>query len=309
MDQYNPLALCDAAANILLLSAPGTKTKAAMSIAGFKSSDMMLERYRKRIERQKSKLETQRLTPCPDVIEVHSLSTESESTLTASSHSTQLVNQPGPDPIPRIKKTRRSSYQLQKYNANKLRVRKREDAAFVTAMGRWREESMKPKGKRVTAKSIVNNVNAMHGTNVNERSVRSYVLSNTDDVPLSGRGKKSKLHEPVLLALTSATHSYIQLSNATMTKMSDRKNIIMKIKLCVNKGPFKYTRVDNLYDRIMKRIADKIEVNSDDYKVEQRRLLWTTYMNINIWFETLKKFLIDHGFAREKDEGDVMKPL
>ena len=28
-------------------------------------------------------------------------------------------------------------------------------------------------------------------------------------------------------------------------------------------------------------------------------------MNINIWFETLKKFLIDHGFARDKDKGEV----
>ena len=170
MDEYNPLALCDAAANILILSAPGTKTKAAMSIAGFKSGDM-LERYRKRIERKKRKLETHRPVSRPDMIEINTLSTESDSTFTVSSHSTQVVKRPGTDPIPRIKKSRRSSYQLQKYNADKLRMQKRQDVAFITAMARWREEMVKPKGKRVTAKSIVNNVNAMHGTNVNERSV------------------------------------------------------------------------------------------------------------------------------------------
>lgn len=51
MDLYNPFALCDAAANILFHSAPGTKTKAVMEYAEFKSGDM-LDRYRNCIERK-----------------------------------------------------------------------------------------------------------------------------------------------------------------------------------------------------------------------------------------------------------------
>ena len=38
--------------------------------------------------------------------------------------------------------------------------------------------------------------------------------------------------------------------------------------------------------------------------MEQRHLIWTTYRNINIRFETLKHFLIDKGFAREKIDED-----
>ena len=38
--------------------------------------------------------------------------------------------------------------------------------------------------------------------------------------------------------------------------------------------------------------------------MEQRRLIWTTYRNINIWFETLKRFLIDKGFTRENTDED-----
>ena len=38
------------------------------------------------------------------------------------------------------------------------------------------------------------------------------------------------------------------------------------------------------YDNIMRKIVDKIEVNTEDYNVEERCLAWTTYMNINMWF-------------------------
>ena len=55
----------------------------------------------------------------------------------------------------------------------------------------------------------------------------------------------------------------------------------------------------------MKHIADSVDVNSDDYKMEQRRLAWTTYSNINTWFNTLKEFFIKKGFVRERMDEDV----
>ena len=65
-----------------------------------------------------------------------------------------------------------------------------------------------------------------------------------------------------------------------------------------------YNIYDHLYDRIMRTIADQVDVSGDYYKMEQRSLIWTTYRKINIWFETLKHFLIDKIFAREKIDGD-----
>ena len=54
-----------------------------------------------------------------------------------------------------------------------------------------------------------------------------------------------------------------------------------------------------------------ISVNTCDYKMEERRLRWTTYNNINIWFDTMKTFFIEKGFAREKSDkdGDVKGEL
>jgi len=44
-------------------------------------------------------------------------------------------------------------------------------------------------------------------------------------------------------------------------------------------------------------------VSSNNCKVEQKQLKWTTYSTINIWFESLI-FFIDKGFARVRNEND-----
>ena len=62
--------------------------------------------------------------------------------------------------------------------------------------------------------------------------------------------------------------------------------------------------MNSFYDRIMELVAHKISVNTSDYKMEERRLRWTTYTNINIQFDTTKKFLIEKGVAREKNDED-----
>ena len=69
-------------------------------------------------------------------------------------------------------------------------------------------------------------------------------------------------------------------------------------------GNYLYKHVDHLYDHLMKLISDQIVVTSNDNRIEQQRLEWTTHTNINIWFKTLKLFLIEKGFAREKTDQD-----
>ena len=54
----------------------------------------------------------------------------------------------------------------------------------------------------------------------------------------------------------------------------------------------------------MKRLGDKIVVNDTNNMVEQRILEWMSYSNIDLWFDTLKVFLVKKGFARHKILGE-----
>ena len=70
------------------------------------------------------------------------------------------------------------------------------------------------------------------------------------------------------------------------------------------KGVIQLRKLDRLYVAMMKRLGDKIVVNDVNNMVEQRRLEWTTYSYINLWFDTLKVFLVKKGFARHKILGE-----
>ena len=87
--------------------------------------------------------------------------------------------------------------------------------------------------------------------------------------------------------------------------MPNYKDMISLLKRCINKSTYQFKRFDKFYDRMMKHISDNVVVNTDDYKMEQCRLAWTAYSNINIWFDTLKEFFIDKGFARKRKDEDV----
>lgn len=151
-------------------------------------------------------------------------------------------------------------------------MKRRIDAKFITATGRWREEKVKQKGERKTARSIVHEINSVHGTNFNKRTVRVYANCYHTDVPMTGHSKKSIINESAELALNSAVLSYIQLSNVGMNKTPNHKHIIHQMKLCLNSGDYQYKRYDHLYDWIMRIITDKVDGSGDNYTMEQRRL-------------------------------------
>ena len=87
-------------------------------------------------------------------------------------------------------------------------------------------------------------------------------------MPMTGYGKATELPKLVELALSSAIVSYIQLENARMKKISYRKQVIQKIKLCLDVGEYKYQIYDHLYNRMMRKITDQVDASDDNYKME-----------------------------------------
>ena len=43
--------------------------------------------------------------------------------------------------------------------------------------------------------------------------------------------------------------------------------------------------------------------------VEERRIIWTTYNNLNSWFDNWEHDLEDLGFAKRDEEGDIYIPV
>ena len=206
------------------------------------------------------------------------------------------------------KKRRRTCKQVLDSKAERVIEINKETDAFTIAMSRWAEQSKLPKWNRESAKQIVNEVNAIHKTNIKEETVRRYVgRRQLGCIPRWGGGRKSIIPHDIQTALDSAVITYIQLTNAEMKQQPNRPLITKKLNACLEKGGTKFSQGSKVYDRMMNRLGDKIEVNDHNSVVEQRRLEWTTWSNINVWFDTLKHFFVKMGFARlkTKEDGDI----
>ena len=133
--------------------------------------------------------------------------------------------------IPRDTIRRKTSCRLQQHNTEKHNLKKRVDGAFINATRWWRGDKTKDNNERKTARSIVDEINIVHGNFLNGRTVKLYANRGDIGVPMTERGKNPILHESVELAFSSAMLLYIHLENAGMNKMLDSKHLIQKMKL------------------------------------------------------------------------------
>ena len=166
----------------------------------------------------------------------------------------------------------------------------------------------KPQHLRVSSIIITADANNMYKSNIQEKTVRRHALMNiVDGVPRTGRGRISVIPWEVESALVRAMRSYIELTNAEMKKKPNRQNLIKLLEVCLQSGGTEIKRYDCLYNRLMVKLADKVHVNTTSSKMEQRRLEWTTFQNINKWFDSLKEFFVKNKFARVATEEDKLK--
>jgi hypothetical protein len=112
------------------------------------------------------------------------------------------------------------------------------------------------------------------------------------------RGPLCEFPSRVWSARKGAFVTYLKLEQAATKKQSTLKDLSLLVNGCVNKGGFNKTR-DDLTRKLKKETADHFTVGKAN-TVEQRRLMWTTAYNLEVWFNTWSDTLIDLGFARKK---------
>ena len=261
--------------------------KTAMLNIGFVAEDVVprtIERHRKAISRRRDRLRSTTLSAMIDITSPINLLAVTVSSVTASSSRTK-----------KYRKTRRRSAQLSTDNVERCRKKRKEEESYFEAVKEWKTQKSLPKNERISCRIIVDEINKKNDTNVSEKTVRVRVQKGIEDTaPTKGRNGvvKGKLRD----ALLSALRSYIALANANRTTMPNKQKIIKILdKVIATKVGIKHPR--KFAERLMRDIALDVNVTTANTKMEKRRLVWSTYNNINTWFEQMKDELIDLGFA------------
>jgi hypothetical protein len=295
------------AAGILAITHGKVKIVKAMEMAGFRSAERKNMKLYQRVRRLVPKChlvvdEAYERKAAPEVVATV-VTVNTADKLSQDSEVSSITGDSG-----RIIR-RRSSKEVQRAHAKKILQDKRETQAMKQVTVLIERSKALPIGHpaKHTIKEIVAATNAQMNTNVSGVTAARYVLAGLVGVSPLKRGAAGDIQPMIYDALKGALATYLKLEQAASKKQSTVKQLSLLVNACVNKGGYQKTRAD-LTRRLKKDIADHFEVGKANV-VEQRRLMWTTAYNLEVWFKTWKNTLIELGFGRAKTEADAESEL
>jgi hypothetical protein len=155
--------------------------------------------------------------------------------------------------------------------------------------------------KKLTGRRIAELVNAKYHTNIQDRTIRKQVSEGKAGLSPERRGPKGTIASRYYKALCGAFESYVKLKQVTRDSNLKRTFLQKLVNAVVNKHPKENRTGRILFERLQQSVAATLSIGKVD-KIEERRNKWTTYSNVNIWYDSLKEFLIEEGFAVENDQ-------
>jgi hypothetical protein len=209
-----------------------------------------------------------------------------------------------------VKKTRSTAKQVRAKRALKKVADDVDSAAFKQATKLYAIE--KAKGGRLgkSCAAICRIVNESFGSEVKDRTVREYVQKRLIGVSPKKRGRIGFIPHEQFDVMVAAAETFItirQLGRAGAPKRQELRRIANTVANSKTSKACPDRHDDSLIDRILGKLSCEFTADTKVNKQEERRIAWTTYSNLNTWFDSWKHCLIDLGFATEKvSEEDAM---
>jgi hypothetical protein len=199
---------------------------------------------------------------------------------------------------PAAKVGRRTSKEVQRANSRIAQLTKKDKEAMKQATVLIHRSQGLPRnhpGKK-SAAIIVQETNYRLQSNISEKSAARYVRQGLIGVSPLKRGPVGHFPPGHYNALKGVFVTYLKLEQAATNKQSTLKDLSKLVNACVNKAGFNKVS-DDLTKKLKKDTAEMFSVGKANI-MEQRRLMWTTSYNLDVWFNTWKDLLIDLGFGK-----------
>ena len=100
-------------------------------------------------------------------------------------------------------------------------------------------------------------------------------------------------------ALKGAFSTYLKLEQATSKAQRTQDQLELLVNACVKKGGYDNSNQRDLVRKLKYDTALDFRVDNTCL-VEQHRVLWKKYHNLNLWFDTWEWNVIHLGFGRAK---------
>ena len=289
----------------LLKAHPTLKLPSAMYLARFTEEECKDRSIQMRVRRlippsavttHSSSDET--MTPKTIESSVSSLTadTSSPSELTNSLHGKALF------PAPKPSQERKTATAKQQQRAGKATIKNHKKRAHKRATSWYAKEKEKENG--LAAETISKKVKEeFDGHGPSARTIQRYVndLGIAGNSPLK-RGPNGNIPAWAYSSLCTAFESFVRIQQINAGGHENTRKILSR-KLNILVG--NESKNNKLYYRVLKDTA--IDMNTAKHNnCEDRRIQWTTYKNLRMWFDNWGKDLVDLGFAHQDDEGNII---
>jgi hypothetical protein len=253
-DEVRLEGLVEDAAGVVAASRGKVKIKAAMGLVGFDEDEVQSKTLYQAVRRKVTKVTVsvekaygKRSMPVVDLVGGNSLSTLSS--LTAGVNSFELSSPSATsitgsnsdsDKKPAAKKARRSSKEVQRDNAKKSQLTKRDKQAMKVAtvlVDRTSKLPMNHPEKKSIA-SIVEETNIRMHSNISKTTVARYVREGLIGVSPMKRGPVGDFPPIIYNSLKGAFVTYLKLEQAGGKKQSTMVTLAKLVNGCVNKGGY-----------------------------------------------------------------------
>ena len=200
----------------------------------------------------------------------------------------------------RARKMRKTSAAAQTDRRNYIRIENHKKRAWKQATSWYAEEKEKKDG--FLAEHIAKEVKKNNGGfGPSARTIQRNVKMGLIGVSPNKQGPERKLPKFIFKTLCSAFESYVRINQVnglggdlSRGKLQKRVGAVVRddgfSTQCLSRL-IQYTAIDLL--------AGKVN------KVKDRRVLWTTYENIKLWFENWTRDIVELGFATEDDKVEI----
>jgi hypothetical protein len=175
------------------------------------------------------------------------------------------------------------------------------DEAFIEGTTMWAAEKAKPEGEGMTSQQVADKMKEDHGVEIPASSLRDAVNKGRAGQSNLKRGPKGKITEAEFHTIAEAVLTLTTLRQASGESELDSvaiKDLLRDLLKGTDKAGMD---IDALYKRYRDEVAIFVTANTVSH-VELRRQLWTSDTNLNVWFDSFKKFVVDMGFALDEPE-------
>ncbi|KAL7532024.1 hypothetical protein ACHAWF_009676 [Thalassiosira exigua] len=215
------------------------------------------------------------------------------------------------DPPPKPPRVRRTAgvTQMTRIAAKKDALHKKKAHKRATKMFAAEKE----KGANgMSAEKVAEKVKKSYGWAPSSRTIYRYVNEGLAGASPLKSGEQGDVPQFVFNTLAKAFESFmrIQQLNARGGVENSRRKMMMRVNAVVGKED---SVSFSLFNRLLKETA--VDFFSGKSKNgEERRILWTTYHNLKMWFENWEQDLLQLGFAKvakdhpDWDDGTVYIP-